>query len=162
MQPSACQPAACPPAPPLHQRGVTTSLPSPSQLPTPPPHHRPSPLHHQLLLVPPPTPPLTTTSPSPSPPPIPPTYNHLPLLLLPPTPPMALPCHPPFLQVMCNLLSLGNEEDPEVMSMNGAAAALVMSSIPWGGPMGAARVCLVGDSLIANPPGGVVSSAHSK
>lgn len=134
--------------------------------------------------------PLTATNPSSSPPPLlsPPSappcpathsspYNHQPLPLptthpshlQPPAPPptathspMALPCHPPFLQVMCNLLSLGNEEDPEVMSMNGAAAALVMSSIPWGGPMGAARVCLVGDSLIANPPGEVVSSAHSK
>lgn len=63
---------------------------------------------------------------------------------------------------MCNLLSLGTEEDPEVMSMNGAAAALSVSSIPWGGPLGTARVCMVGDRLVANPPRGVVSSVYSQ
>ena len=59
---------------------------------------------------------------------------------------------------MCNLLSVDSKEDPEVMSMNGAAAALFMSSAPWGGPVGTARVCMIGESLVANPPRQLVSS----
>lgn len=34
------------------------------------------------------------------------------------------------------MLAVDARNDPEVMSINGAAAALVLSDIPWNGPVG--------------------------
>ena len=39
-------------------------------------------------------------------------------------------------QIICNTLALDGRHDPEVLSVNGAAAALALSDIPWGGPVG--------------------------
>ena len=46
---------------------------------------------------------------------------------------MKLPFMP---QIICNMLSLDSRHDPEVLSINGAAAALILSDIPWSGPIG--------------------------
>jgi polyribonucleotide nucleotidyltransferase len=47
--------------------------------------------------------------------------------------------------------SFDDENDPDVLSMIGASAALALSEMPWGGPIGACRVGKVDDELIINP-----------
>jgi len=47
--------------------------------------------------------------------------------------------------------SADQENDPDVLSVVGASAALAISSIPWSGPIGACRVGRVGDELVVNP-----------
>ncbi len=54
-------------------------------------------------------------------------------------------------QVQCVLLSADGENDPDILSINGASAALMLSDIPWDGPLGAVRVGRVGGEFIANP-----------
>ncbi|KAL4535432.1 hypothetical protein Ndes2526B_g06327 [Nannochloris sp. 'desiccata'] len=41
--------------------------------------------------------------------------------------------------------------DPEVLAINAASAALAVSDIPWGGPLGAARVAWINEKLVINP-----------
>src|SRR5215203_585184 len=43
-------------------------------------------------------------------------------------------------QVVCTVLSHDLENDPDVVAMVGASAALTVSGIPFAGPIGAARV----------------------
>ena len=43
-------------------------------------------------------------------------------------------------QVISILLSADGENDPDILSMNGASAALMVSDIPLNGPIGAVRV----------------------
>uniref|UniRef100_A0A8C4QJW0 polyribonucleotide nucleotidyltransferase n=1 Tax=Eptatretus burgeri TaxID=7764 RepID=A0A8C4QJW0_EPTBU len=54
-------------------------------------------------------------------------------------------------QVICNLLAVDGVNDPEVLAINGASAALAISDIPWNGPVGAVRMGLVGDEFVVNP-----------
>jgi polyribonucleotide nucleotidyltransferase len=54
-------------------------------------------------------------------------------------------------QVICLTISADGENDPDVLAMNGASAALSLSGIPFEGPVGAVRVGLVDGKLIANP-----------
>src|SRR5688572_6109808 len=54
-------------------------------------------------------------------------------------------------QVQSILLSADGENDPDIISIIGASAALTVSDIPWDGPLGAVRVGRVGDQFIANP-----------
>ncbi len=54
-------------------------------------------------------------------------------------------------QVMASVLSADGENDPDVLSMTGASAALVVSNIPFLKPVGAARVGLVDGKFIINP-----------
>jgi polyribonucleotide nucleotidyltransferase len=54
-------------------------------------------------------------------------------------------------QVICLVISGDQENDPDVLAMNGASAALCVSGIPFDGPIGAVRVGLVDGRLIANP-----------
>jgi polyribonucleotide nucleotidyltransferase len=49
------------------------------------------------------------------------------------------------------LLSADGENDPDIISIIGASAALTVSDIPWDGPLGAVRVGRVGGEFIANP-----------
>src|SRR3989449_1850398 len=46
-------------------------------------------------------------------------------------------------QVICLVISGDQENDPDVLAMNGASAALCLSGIPFDGPVGAVRVGLV-------------------
>ena len=39
-------------------------------------------------------------------------------------------------QIICSLLSVDGQHDQEVLSINGACAALMLSDIPWNGPIG--------------------------
>src|SRR6058998_2553853 len=54
-------------------------------------------------------------------------------------------------QVICLTISGDQENDPDILAMNGASAALCLSGIPFDGPVGAVRVGLVDGAMIANP-----------
>lgn len=54
-------------------------------------------------------------------------------------------------QVISILLSADGENDPDILSINGASAALCVSDIPFKGPIGAVRVGRVNGQLVANP-----------
>ncbi|HEY3930867.1 MAG TPA: polyribonucleotide nucleotidyltransferase [Verrucomicrobiae bacterium] len=54
-------------------------------------------------------------------------------------------------QVQTVLLSADGENDPDILSIIGASAALMVSDIPWAGPLGAVRVGRIGGKFIANP-----------
>ncbi|XP_054714086.1 polyribonucleotide nucleotidyltransferase 1, mitochondrial-like isoform X2 [Uloborus diversus] len=55
------------------------------------------------------------------------------------------------IQLSCNLLAVDGVNDPDVVSINAASAALVLSDIPWNGPVGAVRVGLIDGDIIINP-----------
>jgi polyribonucleotide nucleotidyltransferase len=54
-------------------------------------------------------------------------------------------------QIISILLSADGENDPDMLSINGASAALMVSDIPFAGPVGAVRVGRVRGEFIANP-----------
>jgi polyribonucleotide nucleotidyltransferase len=54
-------------------------------------------------------------------------------------------------QIIAILLSADGQNDPDILAMNGASAALMVSDIPWAGPIGAVRVARVNGQFIANP-----------
>ncbi len=54
-------------------------------------------------------------------------------------------------QVQCIVLSADGENDPDMLAVVGASTALMLSDIPWAGPLGAVRVGRVGGQFIANP-----------
>src|SRR5262249_43181292 len=54
-------------------------------------------------------------------------------------------------QVIATVLSHDRENDPDMISIVGASAALSLSDIPWSGPVAAVRVGRVGGSLVINP-----------
>jgi polyribonucleotide nucleotidyltransferase len=54
-------------------------------------------------------------------------------------------------QVISILLSADGENDPDILSINGASAALCLSDIPFKGPIGAVRVGRVNGQFVANP-----------
>src|SRR5260221_9424282 len=54
-------------------------------------------------------------------------------------------------QVQTVVLSADGENDPDILRIIGASAALTVSDIPWDGPLGALRVGRVNGKLIANP-----------
>ena len=54
-------------------------------------------------------------------------------------------------QVQCIVLSADGENDPDMLAVVGASAALMVSDIPWAGPVGAVRVGRVNGQFVANP-----------
>ena len=54
-------------------------------------------------------------------------------------------------QVTCTVLSHDLENDPDIVAMIAASAALTLSGAPFLGPIGAARVGFVNDSYVLNP-----------
>ncbi len=54
-------------------------------------------------------------------------------------------------QVMANVLAFDRENDPDVFSVTGASAALMVSDAPFNGPIGAVRVGLIDDELVLFP-----------
>ncbi len=54
-------------------------------------------------------------------------------------------------QVVVTTLSYDGENDPDLVAMIAASAALSISDIPWNGPIGAVRVGLSGDVFVLNP-----------
>ena len=54
--------------------------------------------------------------------------------------------------VQAIVLATDRSQDPAVLAVNGASAALSVSSIPWGGPVGAVRVSITSDGqTVINP-----------
>src|SRR5919108_6397610 len=54
-------------------------------------------------------------------------------------------------QIISILLSADGQNDPDILAMNGASAALCVSDIPFAGPIGAVRVGRVKGEFVANP-----------
>ncbi len=54
-------------------------------------------------------------------------------------------------QVQTVVLSADGENDPDILSIIGASAALSVSDIPWAGPLGAVRVGRIKGKFVANP-----------
>lgn len=54
-------------------------------------------------------------------------------------------------QVVVTILSVDGENDPDVIGICAVSAALSISDIPWGGPVGAVRVGLKDSVCFANP-----------
>ena len=68
------------------------------------------------------------------------------------------PCRPLFpegflneVQIIGQLMSADLINDSDIAMVNGASAALAISDIPWGGPIGCVRVALIDDQFVANP-----------
>jgi polyribonucleotide nucleotidyltransferase len=57
-------------------------------------------------------------------------------------------------QVVCTVLSHDLENDPDIVSMIGASAALTISGIPFLGPIGGARVGYIDGTYVLNPTSG--------
>lgn len=53
--------------------------------------------------------------------------------------------------VVATVMSVDQVYPPNVLAINGASAALAISGIPWGGPVGAVRIGLIDDRLVINP-----------
>ncbi len=54
-------------------------------------------------------------------------------------------------QVIVTVISSDQENDPDVLSVTAASAALTVSDIPFGGPLAAVRVGKIGGKLVCNP-----------
>src|SRR5205814_6180862 len=54
-------------------------------------------------------------------------------------------------QVICLAISADQQNDPDILGMDGASVALCLSGVPFDGPVGALRVGLVDGKLVANP-----------
>ncbi|MBI4022467.1 MAG: polyribonucleotide nucleotidyltransferase [Candidatus Andersenbacteria bacterium] len=55
------------------------------------------------------------------------------------------------LQIVITILSYDGENDPDVLALTAACAALAVSDVPWQGPLAAVRVGKVADRFIINP-----------
>ena len=54
-------------------------------------------------------------------------------------------------QVIATVLSVDKDHEADIIAMNGASAALMLSDIPFDGPIGGVKVGLVEDELVINP-----------
>lgn len=54
-------------------------------------------------------------------------------------------------QIVATVLSSDNEIDADIPSIIGTSAALILSGIPFDGPLGAARVGYINDEYVLNP-----------
>jgi polyribonucleotide nucleotidyltransferase len=54
-------------------------------------------------------------------------------------------------QIVVTVLSTDQENDPDILAVNGASAAMAISSIPFYGPVAAVRVGYLNGNLVLNP-----------
>ncbi|MBW2149277.1 MAG: polyribonucleotide nucleotidyltransferase [Deltaproteobacteria bacterium] len=54
-------------------------------------------------------------------------------------------------QIIGTVLSVDQENDPDILAITGTSAALSLSDIPWSGPIGGVRVGRVDSRFICNP-----------
>ncbi|MCH2544300.1 MAG: polyribonucleotide nucleotidyltransferase [Alphaproteobacteria bacterium] len=54
-------------------------------------------------------------------------------------------------QVMCTVLSHDQENDSDIVAMIATSAAITLSGLPFMGPLGAAKIAMINDKLVANP-----------
>ena len=62
-------------------------------------------------------------------------------------------------QVVCTVLSYDNENDPGLLGVIAASAALSISNIPWSGPVAAVRVGKVSGEFVLNPVNGEIEES---
>jgi polyribonucleotide nucleotidyltransferase len=62
-------------------------------------------------------------------------------------------------QVVVTVLSIDGENDPDVIAMVAASAALSISNIPWNGPIGAVRVGRNKGEFVLNPVNGELADS---
>ncbi len=55
------------------------------------------------------------------------------------------------IQIVCTILSVEDDNEPDILAMNSASAALHLSSAPFDGPIGAVRVGYIDGKFIINP-----------
>ncbi len=55
-------------------------------------------------------------------------------------------------QVVATVLSVDQENDPDICALIGASAALTLSDIPFSGPLSAVHVGYIDNALVLNPP----------
>ncbi len=53
--------------------------------------------------------------------------------------------------IMCTVMSVDHDCSPEIAALIGTSAALAISDIPWGGPVGALKIGYVDGQLVVNP-----------
>ncbi len=54
-------------------------------------------------------------------------------------------------QIICTALSADEENPLDILAINAASAALMISDVPWDGPVGAVRVGYIDDEFVINP-----------
>ncbi|MBI2194958.1 MAG: polyribonucleotide nucleotidyltransferase [Planctomycetes bacterium] len=54
-------------------------------------------------------------------------------------------------QIMTQVLAADRQNDPDILSINGASASLAVSPIPFGGPVGAVRIGRMEGQFVVNP-----------
>ncbi|MFO8061323.1 MAG: polyribonucleotide nucleotidyltransferase [bacterium] len=54
-------------------------------------------------------------------------------------------------QIVANLLSADGKMETDILGVIGASAALMLSDIPFNGPIGGARIAIIGGEIVANP-----------
>lgn len=54
-------------------------------------------------------------------------------------------------QIISNMLAVDSVNNPDVIAINAASAALSISDIPWNGPVGAVRVGFIDNEVVINP-----------
>ena len=54
-------------------------------------------------------------------------------------------------QILCTVLSVDNENDPDIVALVAASAALTVSDVPFLGPVGAVRVGYTNRQIVINP-----------
>ncbi len=54
-------------------------------------------------------------------------------------------------QIICTVMSVDPEIDPDIVAMLGASAALSISGVPFSGPVGSARVGYIDGNYVLNP-----------
>lgn len=52
---------------------------------------------------------------------------------------------------MASVLSSDGKQDPDVMAANATSAALMLSDIPWAGPIGMIRIGRICGKFVVNP-----------
>ncbi len=55
------------------------------------------------------------------------------------------------IQVVVTVLSVDGENDPDIIGLSAASAAIEISDIPWDGPVAGVRVGKIGGKLVLNP-----------
>ncbi|MCB1155546.1 polyribonucleotide nucleotidyltransferase, partial [bacterium] len=62
-------------------------------------------------------------------------------------------------QIIATVFSVDRDNDPDMVAMIGASAALTISSIPWNGPIAGVRIGKLGEHLVLNPTHETVSDS---
>lgn len=54
-------------------------------------------------------------------------------------------------QIMASVLSSDGKQDPDILAANASSAALMLSDVPWGGPIGVIRIGRICGQFVVNP-----------